>query len=96
MGAFLVLGDVHLEHLLLVRIAGVAEHLLGGLDVIERADVLARGGDEVGLVCVLLVETRELLDVGGDGRVGELLLELLVGLNNLFELVAHGGTPLCA
>ena len=34
---FLVLGDVHLEHLLLVRIAGVAEHLLGGLDVIERA-----------------------------------------------------------
>ena len=72
------------------------EHLLGGLDVIERADVLARGRDEVGLVRVLLVETRELLNIGGDGRVGELLLELLVGLDNLFELVAHGGTPLYA
>ena len=57
--------DVHLEHLLLVHIAGVAEHLLGGLDVIERADILTRGSDEVELVCVLLVETRELLDVGG-------------------------------
>ena len=40
---------------------------------------------------VLLVETRELLDIGGDGRVGELLLELLVGLDDLFELVAHDG-----
>ena len=56
------------------------EHFLGSLDVIERADVLARGGDEVGLVRVLLVETRELLNIGGDGRVGKLLLELLVGL----------------
>ena len=92
----LVLGDVHLEHLLLVRVGRVAEHLLGGLDVIERADVLARSGDEVGLVRVLLVETRELLDVGGNGGVGELLLELLVGLDDLFELVAHGGTPLYA
>ena len=72
------------------------EHFLGSLDVIERADVLARGGDEVGLVRVLLVETRELLDVGGNGRVGKLLLELLIGLDDLFELVAHGGTPLYA
>ena len=92
----LVLGDVHLEHLFLIRIGGVAEHFLGSLDVIERADVLTRGGDEVGLVRVLLVETRELLDVGGDGRVGKLLLELLVGLDDLFELVAHDGTPLYA
>ena len=28
---------------------------------LTAADVLARGSDEVGLVCVLLVETRELL-----------------------------------
>ena len=92
----LVFGDVHLEHLLLIGIGSIVEHFLGSLDVIERADVLARGGDEVGLVRVLLVETRELLDIGGDGRVGKLLLELLVGLDNLFELVAHGGTPLYA
>ncbi len=89
----LVLGDVHLEHLLLVGIAGVVEHLLGGLDVVEGTDVLARSLDEVVLVRILLVEAREFLDVGGDGRVGELLLELLVGLDDLFELVAHGGTP---
>ena len=92
----LVLGDVHLEHLLLVGIGSVTEHFFGSLDVVERADVLARSGNEVGLVRVLLVETRELLDVGGDGRVGKLLLELLVGLDDLFELVAHGGTPLYA
>ena len=67
------------------------QHFLGSLDVIERADVLARGGDEVGLVRVLLVETRELLNIRGDGRVGKLLLELLVGLDDLFELVAHDG-----
>jgi len=47
-------------------------------------------------VRVLLVETRELLDIGGDGRVGKLLLELLIGLDDLFELVAHDGTPLYA
>ena len=87
----LVFGDVHLEHLLLIGIGGIVQHFLGSLDVIERADVLARGGDEVGLVRVLLVETRELLDIGGDGRVGKLLLELLVGLDDLFELVAHDG-----
>ena len=92
----LVFGDVHLEHLLLIGIGSIVEHFLGSLDVIERADVLARGSDEVGLVRVLLVETRELLDIGGDGRVGKLFLELLVGLDNLFELVAHGGTPLYA
>lgn len=63
----LVFGDVHLEHLLLIGIGSIVEHFLGGLDVIERADVLARGSDEVGLVRVLLVETRELLDIGGDG-----------------------------
>ena len=87
----LVFGDVHLEHLLLIGIGGIVQHFLGSLDVIERADVLARGGNEVGLVRVLLVETRELLDIGGDGRVGKLLLELLVGLDDLFELVAHDG-----
>ena len=92
----LVFGDVHLEHLFLIGIGGIVEHFLGGLDVIERADVLTRGGDEVGLVCVLLVETRELLDIGGDGWVGKLLLELLVGLDDLFELVAHDGLLLYA
>lgn len=92
----LVFGDVHLEHLLLIGIGSIVEHFLGSLDVIERADVLARGSDEVGLVRVLLVETRELLDIGGDGRVGKLFLELLVGLDDLFELVAHDGTPLYA
>lgn len=92
----LVFGDVHLEHLLLIGVGGIVEHFLGSLDVVERADVLARGSNEVGLVRVLLVETRELLDVGGDGRVGQLLLELLVGLDDLFELVAHGRTPLYA
>ena len=92
----LVFGDVHLEHLFLIGIGSIVEHFLGSLDVIERADVLARSGNEVGLVRVLLVETRELLDVGGDGRVGKLLLELLVGLDDLFELVAHNGTPLYA
>ena len=92
----LVFGDVHLEHLLLIDIGSIVEHFLGSLDVVERADVLARSGNEVGLVRVLLAETRELLDVGGDGRVGKLLLELLVGLDDLFELVAHGRTPLYA
>ena len=85
----LVLGDVHLEHLLLVRIAGLAQHLLGSLDVIQRRDVLACGVHQVGLVRVLLVEARELLDVAGNGRIGKLLLKLLVGDDDLLELIAH-------
>ena len=89
-----VLGDVGLEQLLLLGVGRLVEHLLGGLDVIEGGEVLAGGVHEVGLVRVLLVEASELLDVAGDGRVGELLLELLVGIDELLELVSHGDSLL--
>ena len=75
----LVVGDVLLEHGLLIRIGGVVQHLLGGLDVIERREVLARRRHQCGLVRILLVEAGELLDIGCHRRVGELLFELLVG-----------------
>lgn len=59
----LVRGDVLLEHLLLVGIVGLALHLLGGVDVIERRKVLAGLADEVSLVGVLLGDARVLLGV---------------------------------
>ena len=84
----LVGGDVLLEHGLLVGV-GLVQHLLGGVDVVERAEVLAGLGNELGLAGVLLGQARVLLGVGHDGRVHELLLELLVGLDDLGELVSH-------
>lgn len=68
------------------------QHLLGRLDVVEGTEVLAGGGHEVGLGGVLLGKARVLLLVGEDGRVGELLLKLLVDGNELLELVTHGNS----
>ena len=70
------------------------EHLLGGFDVVEGAEVLAGLLDELGLAGVLLGQARVLLGVRGDGGVHELLLELLVRSNNLFKLFGHYGAPL--
>jgi hypothetical protein len=89
----LVIGDVRLEHLLLLGVGRLVEHLLCGLDVIEGLEVLARLGHEGGLVGVFLCDTRVLLGVGDDGRVDHLLLQLLVRGNDLLELVAHGSSP---
>ena len=89
----LVLGDVVLEHGLLVRIGGLVQHLLGGLDVVEGAQVLAGLLDELGLAGVLLSQARVLLGVGRDGGVHELLLELLVCSDNLFKLFGHLRAP---
>ena len=79
----LVGGDVLLQHGLLVGVGGVVQHLLGGVDVVEGADVLAGGRDEVGLAGVLLCQARVLLGVGDDGRVAELALELGVRRDDL-------------
>ena len=38
---------------------------------------------------ILLVETREFLDVGGNGGVCQLLFELFVSSDELLEFVAH-------
>ena len=86
----LVLGDLHLEHLLLVGVGGVVQHLLGDIDIVEGTQVLASGLHQVGLMGVLLVEAGEFLDIAGDGGVGELLLELLESDDDLLKLVAHG------
>ena len=91
----LVRGDVVLEHGLLVGVGGLVEHLLGGLDVVEGAQVLLGLGHELGLAGVLLGQARVLLGVGDDGRVDELGLKLLVGGDDLFELLWHVGTPCC-
>ena len=88
----LVLGDLHLEHLLLVGIAGIVQHLLGHLDVIEGTKVLASCLHQVSLVRIFLVEAREFLNVAGNGRVGELLLELFEGDDDFLKLVAHDGS----
>ena len=74
---------------LLGGIGGLALHLLGGLDVVERAEVLAGLACELRLAGVLLGEARVLLGVGHDRRVDELLLELLVRIDELLELVLH-------
>ena len=84
----LVGGDVLLEHGLLVGVR-LVQHLLGGVDVVERPEVLAGLGHELGLAGVLLGEARVLLGVGDHGGVHELLLELLVGDDDLGELVSH-------
>ena len=59
----LVGGDVLLEHCLLVRVSGLVQHLLGGLDVIEGLQVLAGLGHELALAGVLLGKARVLLGV---------------------------------
>ena len=85
----LVLGDVHLEHLFLIGIGRLVQHLLGGLDVVECSQVLAGGAHKIGLMRVLLVETRKFFDVGGNRGVCQLLFELFVGSDELLEFVAH-------
>jgi hypothetical protein len=82
-----------LEHLLLLGVGRLVEHLLGSLDVIESLEVLTGLGHESGLVGVFLCDARVLLGVGDDGRVDHLLLQLLVRGNDLLELVAHGSSP---
>ena len=79
----LVGGQVLLQHLLLVRIRGLAQHLLGNVNVIKRGEILARLGHELGLVCVLLGDARVLLGIRHDGRVHHLALELGIGLEQL-------------
>ncbi len=80
----LVGGEVLLQHLLLVRVGGLAQHLLGDIDVVKRGQVLARLGGQRRLVCVLLGDARVLLGIGDHRRVHHLLLELGIGLEQLF------------
>ena len=68
------------------------QHLLGHLDVIEGTKILASCLHQVGLVRILLIEAREFFDVAGNGRVGELLLELFEGDDDFLKLVAHDGS----
>ncbi len=79
----LVCRDVLLQHGLLVCIRGFAQHLFGGVDVVEGAKVLAGLLDKLGLACVLFGQAGVLFGVGRHGRVHELCFKLLVGRNDL-------------
>ena len=54
-------------------------HLLGGLDIIQRLEVLAGSGHQVGLVRMLLGKAHVLLLVCDHGGIGELTLQFGVG-----------------
>ena len=70
---------------------GIGKHLFGVIDVVARLDILASLGGERALVGVLLRQAVVFLLVGQDRRIAHLLLQFLVGLDDLLELVAHGG-----
>ena len=79
-------GDGLLSELLHV---GVAEHLLGLVDVGAGLQVLAGLLHQLALVGVFLCQLVVFLLIGKHGRVAHLGLQLLVGLDDLLQLVAH-------
>ena len=80
------LGNGLLRELLHV---GIGEHLLGVVDVAAACEVLARLRGERALVRVFLGEVVVCFLIGENRRVAHLRLELLVGGNDLLELLAH-------
>ncbi len=81
-------GDLLLRELLHV---GVGQHLLGRGQVVGGLHVLARLLRERPLARVLLGQAVVFLLIGEHGRVAHPALQVLVGLDDLLELLSHIG-----
>ena len=86
--ALLYARDLLLGELLHI---GIVEHLLGRGQVVGRLHVLAGPLGKRPLVGVLLGQAVVFFLVGEDGRIAHLGLQLLVGFDDLDQLLAHVG-----
>ena len=70
---------------------GIGEHLLGRGEIVLGGHELARLLDQGPLIGVFLRQAVVFLLVGEDGRIAHLRLKLVVGIDDLLELLAHVG-----
>ena len=83
-------GDLFLGELLHFR---VGEHLLGLVEVVEILHVLLGRSGQRALVGIFFGEAGVFLLVGNDRRVAHLLLELVVGDDDLLHLLSFEHDP---